>query len=75
MHTVKTMRETITAKVFKSGNSQAVRLPKGYRIKSKTVRLEKHGATITLVDEADLARRRRIARKLWGATPDFPDAR
>ncbi len=28
-----------TAKVFKSGNSQAVRLPKAFRVKSKEVRV------------------------------------
>lgn len=66
---------TMTAKVFKSGNSQAVRLPKGCRFKGKTVRLVQDGSTITLVDPTDLARRRRIARELWGSCPQFPDVR
>jgi antitoxin VapB len=67
--------DTLTAKVFKSGNSQAVRLPKGCRFKSKTVHLVKHGASIMLTAPADLARRRRIAREVWGSCPDFPDVR
>jgi antitoxin component of MazEF toxin-antitoxin module len=67
--------ETITAKIFKAGNSQAVRLPKGCRFKSKTVSLVKHGGSITLTDPKELARRRRIARAVWGSCPDFPDVR
>src|SRR5258708_26526620 len=32
-----------TAKVFKSGNSQAVRLPKQFRVKSKEVEISRRG--------------------------------
>jgi antitoxin VapB len=65
--------ETVTAKVFKSGNSQAVRLPKGFRFKSKTVQLARHGATITLTDPAELARRRRALDALYKNPPSLPD--
>src|SRR5260370_11979113 len=37
-----------TAKVFKSGNSQAVRLPKAFRVKSKEVEISRRGGEIVL---------------------------
>lgn len=36
------------AKVFWSGRSQAVRLPKAFRIDDATVRIRRHGAAIIL---------------------------
>jgi antitoxin VapB len=36
------------AMVFKSGNSQAVRLPKKFRVKSKELEIEKRGNEIIL---------------------------
>jgi virulence-associated protein VagC len=69
------MTATMTAEVFKSGKSQAIRLPQGYRFKSKTVQVVQNGPDITLIAPAALARRRRAARELWGSCPDFPDVR
>lgn len=37
-----------TAKVFKSGNSQAVRLPKEFRINAKEVEISRRGDEIVL---------------------------
>jgi antitoxin VapB len=37
-----------TARVFKSGNSQAVRLPKQFRVKSKELDIERRGDEIVL---------------------------
>jgi antitoxin VapB len=37
-----------TAKVFNSGNSQAVRLPKAFRLKSKEVEIFRRGDEIVL---------------------------
>lgn len=37
-----------TAKVFKSGNSQAVRLPKKFRLKSREVEIFRRGNEIVL---------------------------
>src|SRR5260370_35320927 len=37
-----------TAKVFQSGNSQAVRLPKAFRVKSKEVEISRRGGEIVL---------------------------
>jgi len=65
----------MTAKVFKSGNSQAVRLPKDFRLKCRTVQIVKNGSNITLIDPAAAARCRRAARALWGSCPDFPAVR
>lgn len=38
-----------TAKVFKNGNSQAVRLPKGFRVEGDEVVIKKMGDTIMLM--------------------------
>ena len=40
-----------TAKVFRSGNSQAVRLPKQYRLKSKEVEIYRRGDEIILKEK------------------------
>jgi antitoxin VapB len=37
-----------TARVFKSGNSQAVRLPKQFRVKSQELEIERRGDEIVL---------------------------
>lgn len=37
-----------TAKVFWSGRSQAVRLPKAFRFDAEEVRIRRHGAAIVL---------------------------
>lgn len=37
-----------TAKIFWSGRSQAVRLPKGFRFQSDEVRIRKHGSAVIL---------------------------
>ncbi len=41
-----------TAKVFRSGNSQAVRLPKQFRLKSKEVEISRRGDEIVLREKA-----------------------
>jgi antitoxin VapB len=46
-----------TARVFRSGNSQAVRLPKEFRFKSKEVEIFRRGDEIVLREKpASLAR-------------------
>lgn len=37
-----------TARVFQSGNSQAIRIPKEFRLKSKTVEIERRGEELVL---------------------------
>ena len=41
-----------TARVFKSGNSQAVRLPKEFRIDATEVEISRRGGEIVLRDKA-----------------------
>lgn len=43
----------IEAKVFKSGNSQAIRLPKEYRINSDSVRINKIGNLLIILPPND----------------------
>lgn len=42
-----------TAKVFWSGRSQAVRLPKDFRFDAPTVHIRRHGSTVILEPIAD----------------------
>lgn len=41
-----------TARVFKSGNSQAVRLPKKFRVKSKELEISRRGDEIILREKS-----------------------
>jgi antitoxin VapB len=43
----------VTAKVFKSGNSQAVRLPKEYRLDVKEVSVNRIGNVLMMVPKGD----------------------
>ena len=42
-----------TARVFRSGNSQAVRLPKQFRLKSKEVEIFRRGDEIVLREKGE----------------------
>lgn len=56
-----------TAKVFRSGNSQALRLPKQFRLKSKEVEIFRRGDEIVLREKAGLMAR---AFDLLAGLPD-----
>jgi virulence-associated protein VagC len=62
----------ITTKVFKSGNSQAIRLPKAWRLSTSTVQIERTGRGLLILDPKAEARRVRALTKLYGSCPDFP---
>ena len=64
---------TATAKVFQSGNSQALRLPKSFRLKSKTVKLVKTTDGFSVHDEAAHDRKVKAFAALAGSCPDFPE--
>jgi antitoxin VapB len=49
-----------TARVFRSGNSQAVRLPKEFRFKSKEVEIFRRGNEIVLREKSDEDTRRAL---------------
>jgi virulence-associated protein VagC len=64
----------LTAKVFKSGNSTAVRIPSSLKLKAKSYIIESNGwGSFTLTDPAENARRLAALRELRGSAPDFPD--
>ncbi|MFO1460469.1 MAG: AbrB/MazE/SpoVT family DNA-binding domain-containing protein [Verrucomicrobiota bacterium] len=64
--------ETITARVFKSGNSQAIRLPKAWRLATDTVQIERTGRGLLILDAKAEAKRVRALSRLYGACPNFP---
>jgi virulence-associated protein VagC len=64
---------TISAKVFKSGNSQAIRLPKALRFNAKTVQIEKTARGLFILDPKAEANRVKALSKLYGSCPDFPE--
>ena len=41
------------AKLFKNGESQAVRLPKEFRFQGKEVYIKRHGNSVVLIPEQD----------------------
>lgn len=63
----------IMAKVFNSGNSQAIRLPKALRLRTKTVQIEKTGRGLLILDPKAEAQRVKALSRLYGACPDFPE--
>ena len=67
----------LTAKIFRHGGSQAVRLPKAFRFEGSEVLIEKHGEDVLLrpVPEKKFRSFTEIARHLAEAFPgggDFP---
>ena len=57
----------VTARVFKSGNSQAIRLPKEFRVESQELEIFRRGREIVLREpEVNVAR----AFDLLSALPD-----
>ena len=55
---------TLTAKVFKAGNSQAVRLPGSLKIKAKAFTITAMNGGLFLSDPAEEARRAKALKKL-----------
>lgn len=55
------------AKVFQSGNSQAVRLPKAFRFDTREVEIFRRG------DEVVLREKRTSLDELLGSLPPWPD--
>jgi len=64
---------TSTAKVFTSGNSQAIRLPKAFRLKSKVVTIQQTPKGLLITDDDELRRRAKAFALLAGSCPDFPE--
>ena len=62
----------IIAKVFKSGNSQAIRLPKALRAPAKSVQIEQTARGLLILDPKAEARRVKALAEFYGSCPDFP---
>lgn len=64
------------AKIFKSGNSQAVRLPKGFRFNVSEVEIFKRGDEVILKEKStNLARAFDLLCQLEDTEPFFPHGR
>ncbi|HRE07370.1 MAG TPA: hypothetical protein PKX00_17270 [Opitutaceae bacterium] len=61
------------AQVFQSGNSQAIRIPKPFRLSSKTVSIERVPQGLLIVDVDAVAERAQVFASLAGSCPDFPE--
>ena len=66
---------TITAKVFRAGNSKALRLPRALVVKSKSYQVTPTATGFIATDPAAEARRLKALKALRGSCPDFPDYR
>ena len=64
--------KTATAKLFQHGGSQALRLPKDFRLPGTTAKLSKTARGILVQPVEDNRRRAREFAKLEGSCPDFP---
>jgi len=64
---------TALAKVFMSGNSQAIRLPRAFRIASPVVRISRTSEGILITDEENQRQRVRNFSGIQGSCPDFPE--
>jgi antitoxin VapB len=64
---------TALAKVFMSGNSQAIRLPRAFRIASSVVRIRRTPEGLLITDEESQLQRTKKFAELQGSCPDFPE--
>jgi antitoxin VapB len=65
--------EQSIAKIFQHGGSQAVRLPKAFRLPGKTVRVTRLPNGILLEPDSDADQRAALFASLEGSCPDFPE--
>lgn len=64
---------SVTAKVFQSGNSKALRLPRTLKVTAKSYKVTPTATGFIVTDPAAEARRLKALKALRGASPDFPD--
>lgn len=63
---------TKLAKLFTTGGSQAIRLPKEFRFPGQTVQLRRTARGVLITPAKDHADLRAKMAKLAGSCPDFP---
>jgi antitoxin VapB len=63
------------AKVFMSGNSQAIRVPREFRVTAKELNIERRGREIVLTEDRpkSTAYGRRLVRLIQQIPPEFAD--
>jgi antitoxin VapB len=64
---------TKVAKLFTTGGSQAIRLPKEFRFPGKSVVLRRTARGLMVTAHDDLEERRRLFQQLAGSCPDLPE--
>jgi len=62
---------TAVAKVFKSGNSQAIRIPKEFRVTAKEVVITGEGDRIIITPKPDQKSWENAISGIFGCCPDF----
>jgi len=65
--------KTATAKLFRHGGSQALRLPKDFRLPGTIVKVTKTPRGILVQPVEDYRRRARQFARLAGSCPEFPE--
>ncbi len=69
----RTVKTSKTAKLFATGGSQAIRLPKEFRFPGSAVNIRRTKAGVLITPaEDDLEERRKRFLALAGSCPDFP---
>ena len=63
----------ITAKVFKAGNSKALRLPSSLGVRARSYIVTPTPGGFLLTDPTIEAKRLKALKALRGSCPDFPD--
>lgn len=64
---------TKVAKLFTTGGSQAIRLPKEFRFPGNSVTLRRTARGVVITPHDDLEERRRRFSKLAGSCPGLPE--
>jgi antitoxin VapB len=64
---------TKTARLFTTGGSQAIRLPKEFRFPGNTVKLRKTSKGVLVLPDDDLQKRRERFIRLAGSCPNLPE--
>jgi len=65
----------VTAKVFMSGNSQAIRLPKEFRVEGDEVYMEKANGRIVIMMKEKRETFKKNLDEVFGCYPDFDASR